>query len=151
MHTPSYFLQRAQKPRFQNFCKLCAAPKTQPPPEPGPCEARLEEFVQRDAQGKMTLGVRGFVFGACGEVSPAVSTWINHLANMGAARCWKDLGSRSVQEARGLIKHIATQTLGIVAVHQNARLKLDRLGVAFGESGQTDGRRAADRFTYDDK
>ena len=69
---------------------------------------------------------------------------------MGAARCWKDLGSRSVQEARGLIKHIATQTLGIVAVRQNARLKLDRLGVAFGESGQTDGRRAADRFTYDE-
>ena len=28
--------------------------------------------------------------------------------------------------------------------------KLDRLGVVFGESGQTDGRRAADRFTYDE-
>ena len=43
-----------------------------------------------------------------------------------------------------------TPSFGIVAVRQNARLKLDRLGVAFGESGQTDGRRAADRFTYDE-
>ncbi len=91
------------------------------------------------------------VFGAFGVVSPAVMAWIDELADMGANRCWKRRGARNALEARGLIKRIATKTLGIVAVRENARLKLDRLGVAFGDSGNSDARRAAnDRFGFDE-
>ena len=114
----------------------------------GPCEAKLEEFVHRGPAG--VQGVRGFVFGACGEVSPAVTAWIDELANMGAERGWREMGARDVLEARRLIKHAATMTLGIVAVRGNARLKLDRLGVAFGEAEGADERRANDRFGFDE-
>ena len=51
---------------------------------------------------------------------------------------------------RKIIKHAATVTLGIVAVRGNARLKLDRLGVAFGEAEGADERRANDRFGFDE-
>ena len=70
---------------------------------------------------------------------------------MGAARGWREMGARDVLEARRLIKHAATMTLGSVAVRGNARLKLDRLGVAFGEAEGADERRANDRFGFDER
>ncbi len=54
-------------------------------------------------------------------------------------------------EARGLIKELARKTLGIVAVRENARLKLDRLGVVFGSEGGATERRANDRFNFDEQ
>ena len=38
----------------------------------------------------------------------------------------------------------------LVAVRGNARLKIDRLGVAFGEAEGADARRATDRFGFDE-
>ena len=68
---------------------------------------------------------------------------------MGAERSWKRMGARNVLEAKGLIK--AMETLGVAAVRENARLKLDRLGVVFGSEGGAAERRAQDRFNFDEQ
>ena len=43
------------------------------------------------------------------------------------------------------------ETLGVAAVRENARLKLDRLGVVFGSEGGAAERRAQDRFNFDEQ
>ena len=95
--------------------------------------------------------MQGFVFGAAGEASQAVLDWVDLLANMGAERSWKRMGARTAIEAKGLIRAQALKTLGIVAVRENARLKLDRLGVLFGSEGGAAERRATDRFAFDEQ
>ena len=66
-------------------------------------------------------------------------------------RTWKLMGARNVLEAKGLIKAMARKTLGVAAVRENARLKLDRLGVVFGSEGGAAERRAQDRFNFDEQ
>ena len=108
-------------------------------PTAGPVRRKLAEFGR----------VRGFVFGANGEASDDIHAWVEELARMGAHRRWRQMGARSMQEAKGLIKKIAIETLGIEAVRGNAKCKLDRLGVALdGGAWRKDGaaRRREARF-----
>ena len=70
---------------------------------------------------------------------------------MGAARSWRQMGARNVLEARGLIKKMALETLGIAAVRANARCKLDRAAAALGGLEGSAARRRSDRYNYEEQ
>ena len=60
-----------------------------PPPgladdDTGPVEAKLAEYGR----------VRGFVFGAAGELSPDLMQFVADTAEMGAAKGWREMGAR---------------------------------------------------------
>ena len=109
--------------------------------ETGPVEAKLAEYGR----------VRGFVFGAAGELSPDLMEFISELARMGAAKSWRRMGARNVLEARNLIARMALETLGIAAVRANARCKLDRAAAAFGGLEGSAARRRSDRYNYEEQ
>ena len=62
------------------------------------------------------------------------------MAEIGAERKWRSMGSRSWVEARGVLTNSVRRGIGIVATRAAARLMIGRLGVARG-----DGRAAAQR------
>ena len=72
-------------------------------------------------------------------------------AEMGAAKSWREMGARSVLEARGLLKKMALETLGIAAVRANARCKLDRVATALGGDEGSEARRRTDRYNYEEQ
>ena len=109
--------------------------------ETGLVEAKLAEFGR----------VRGFVFGASGESSPDVEAFIHELGAMGASRSWRNMGARSELEAKGLIKQMAREAIGIAIVRGNARCKLDKLGAAMAGEEAYAAYRRADRFGYDEQ
>ena len=61
------------------------------------------------------------------------------------------MGARNVLEARGLIKKMALETLGIAAVRANARCKLDRAAAALGGLEGSAARRRSDRYNYEEQ
>ena len=95
--------------------------------------------------------IKGFVFGAVGESSPDVAEFIKDLADLGAERKWRRMGARNIREARGLIKGLALQAIGIAAVRSAARCKLDRLATALGNDEGSAAQRRAERFNYDEQ
>ena len=64
---------------------------------------------------------------------------------------WREMGARSVLEARGLLKKMALETLGIAAVRANARCKLDRAALALGGNEGSEARRRTDRYNYEEQ
>ena len=52
---------------------------------------------------------------AAGELLPDLLQFVADAAEMGAAKSWREMGARSVLEARGLLKKMALETLGIAA------------------------------------
>ena len=62
-----------------------------------------------------------------------------------------NVGARSVLEARGLLKKMALETLGIAAVRANARCKLDRAATALGGDEGSEARRRTDRYNYEEQ
>ena len=107
----------------------------------GPVEAKLAEYGR----------ARSFVFGAAGELSPDLMQFVADAAEMGAAKSWREMGARSVLEARGLLKKMALETLGIAAVRANARCKLDRAATALGGDEGSEARRRTDRYNYEEQ
>ena len=109
--------------------------------ETGPVEAKLAEFGR----------IRGFVFGAVAESSPDVEAFIDDCAVMGAERKWRSMGARSVREARGLIRGMCLETIGIAAARAAARCKLDRANLMEGNEEGSAAQRRRDRFNYDEQ
>ena len=70
---------------------------------------------------------------------------------MGASRSWRNMGARSELEAKGLIKQMAREAIGIAIVRGNARCKLDKLGAAMAGEEAYAAYRRADRFGYDEQ
>ena len=103
---------------------------------PGPVETRLNGYG----------AIRGLVFGARGESSKDVARLIKLTATIAAERRWRELGARSVGDARNAIMHSVRRSLGIVAVREAAKLKRERLGIVLGNgSAASERRRGAKR------
>ena len=103
---------------------------------PARCSDSAAATITKGAKGRVeqklaSFGrIKGFVFGAVGESSPDVAEFIKDLAVLGAERKWRRMGARNIREARGLIKGLALQAIGIAAVRSAARCKLDRAAEA---------------------
>ena len=105
---------------------------------PGPVRRQLQSYGR----------IRGFVFGAFGEVSKDVQKYTEELAEMGSERTWRDMGARSQMEAKNLIRTMIRESIGIEAVRGNARLLLDRLAVMSGDAAKAKQRREGSRFGW---
>ena len=107
-------------------------------PGMGPIQTRLHEF------GK----VEGLVFGPRGSASKAVGELIKKMAKSGAERRWRQMGARSVIEARGIVTNRMRRSFGITACLAAARLKRERLGFALGDGEAASKRRRAQQFSW---
>jgi len=83
----------------------------------GPVESKLRSYDP----------VRGLVFGAWGEGSPAVDRLIGLFAECGAGRHYRRMQARSPHEAKGALAWLLRRRWAITALRENARLKLERL------------------------
>ena len=99
----------------------------------GPIEARLSAFGQ----------VRALVVGPRAECSPDLHRLVDVMAEVGAVRSWRQMGARSVVEARGVIKTRVRRMIGINAARAGAVLKRERLGIALGGGKAAAGRRSS--------
>ena len=90
-----------------------------PPGTRGPLETRLLDYGR----------IRGFCFGAYGEASGDVKTFVRAAAASGAGAHWLAMGARSAKEARGIITARLTSAIGVTAVREQAALKVARLGL----------------------
>ena len=83
----------------------------------GPVEAKLRSFEP----------VRGLVFGAWGEASPATHKLLSVMAQCGAQRHWRGMRCEDPGSAIGSIAWLLRRRWGLTALRENARLKLERL------------------------
>ncbi len=92
----------------------------------GPVEARLRAYDP----------VRGLVFGAWGEASPDVERLLTVFATRGADRHWREMGSTNALEARGVLAWLLRRRWAMVALRENACLKLERMEYVCAGAGQ---------------
>ena len=71
--------------------------------------------------------VRGLVFGAWGEASPAVARLLSLFAYTGAQRHWRGMRCEDPVHAQGAIAWLLRRRWGLTALRENARLKLSRM------------------------
>ena len=71
--------------------------------------------------------IKGLVFGACGEGSPDTHALLSVLAQQGARQHWREMGCPGEDAARGCLACLLRRRWGLVALRENALLKLDRL------------------------
>ena len=79
---------------------------------PGPCLTRLREYPPCE----------GLAFGSYGEASPAVYTFLGVVARAIAEREWREMGSRSESEARGIISTQLYRQLCVATVGGHMRV-----------------------------
>ena len=83
----------------------------------GPVETRLRSYDP----------VRGWVFGAWGEASPATHQLLSLMARTGAERHWRGMRCSDPVHATGVLAWLLRRRWGLTVLRENARLKLDRL------------------------
>ena len=83
----------------------------------GPVLATLRQFES----------VRGLVFGTYAESSRDVARLMEIAAEMGAGAGWREMGSRTEQEARGFLVAYLRRRWGTAAAIAQARMRLARL------------------------
>lgn len=83
----------------------------------GPVEGMLRTFEP----------VRGLVFGAWGEASPATHKLLTVMAQCGAQRHWRGMRCEDPSSAIGSMAWLLRRRWGLTALRENARLKLGRL------------------------
>ena len=83
----------------------------------GPVEAKLRSYGH----------VRGLVFGAWSEASPAVHGLLQAAVSVGAHRHWRSMPCSSSDLARGALAWLLRRRWGVAAARENARLLLGRL------------------------
>ena len=96
----------------QKYCDVA-------PGDTGPVTRKLQSFDD----------VRGLVFGAWGETSPAVEQLLSVIVRNGANHLWRPLGCVDVSAACGLLAWTLRRRWALTALRENARLKLDRLAL----------------------
>ena len=72
------------------------------------------------------------VIGPFGEINGDFDKLIVELANFGAEGSWRQMGARSLQEARACNRAFLRRSVGICATRQNAQLKERALGMVVG-------------------
>ena len=83
----------------------------------GPVEAILQTYEP----------VRGIVFGAWAEASPATNKLLSQMAKIGAQRHWRSMRCEDPVAATGVFAWLLRRRWGLTMLRENARLKLDRL------------------------
>lgn len=101
----------------------------------GPVEAKLAEFPCVD----------GLVFGAYGEASDDVEELVKQASRNEASIFWRQMGARSMEEARKVIVQRSRMNLGVAAVRSHARLKANRLREVVNGADGVAGRAAKER------
>ena len=71
--------------------------------------------------------VRGLVFGAWGEASPATAKLLTVMAQCGAQRHWRSMRCTDPDRAVGALAWLLRRRWGLTALREAARLKLSRL------------------------
>ena len=71
--------------------------------------------------------VRGIVFGAWAEASPATKKLLSQMAKTGAQRHWRSMRCEDPATATGVLAWLLRRRWGLTMLRENARLKLDRL------------------------
>jgi hypothetical protein len=89
----------------------------------GPVEARYKSF------GRMLC----LVVGPRGGISEDFTNLLQRFAHIGAERRWKEMGARSIKEARAVMLTKLRRNFGITGFRGYARLVMDRLGIALGD------------------
>ena len=83
----------------------------------GPVEAKLRSHGP----------IRGLVFGAWSEASPAAHALLDAAIAVGARRHWRSMTCTSPDQARGVLAWLLHRRWGVTAARENARLLLSRL------------------------
>ena len=83
----------------------------------GPVEATLQAYEP----------VRGIVFGAWGEASPATNKFLSQIAKIGAQTHWRSMRCEDPVATTGVLAWLLRRRWGLTTLRENARLKLDRL------------------------
>ena len=91
------------------------------------------------------------VIGPFAEINSDFDKLLVELANFGAEGSWRQMGARSIKEARACNKAYLRRSVGICAVRQNAQLKERALGICVGGPGfrEAKKRRAASKNKAD--
>ena len=97
----------------------------------GPMERRLNNFGQ----------IRSLVIGPRGEGSKDIHRLINMTSEIAAEHRWREMGARSVDEARIVFRGRMRRSIGITAVREAAKLKRERLGIVLGDGKAAETRR----------
>ena len=114
--------------------KFCGTPEGQV----GPVETRLRTYDP----------VRGLVFGAWGEASPATEELLTALATAGAERHWRAMRCPDPDAAVGPLAWMLRRRWALTALRENARLKLERLEFVGRGSAAAVSRRTAAQDQY---
>ena len=107
--------------------RYCDVPRE----ETGPVLQRLLSYGQ----------VRGIVFGAWGEASPATERLLSQMARQGATIKWRQMGCIDQDSAIGCLAWFLRRRWGMTALRENARLKLERLAFVGRGAAAADERR----------
>ena len=99
--------------------KFNGCPRNGPP---GPVLRKLQEYGR----------VCPLVIGPFGEINGDFDKFIVELANFGAEGSWRQMGARSLKEARACNVAFVRRSVGICATRQNAQLKERALGMVVG-------------------
>ena len=82
-----------------------------------------------------------------GECSADLHELVRKCGEVTAERTWRKTGARNVYEAKASITEGIYRRLGIAAVLANARMKRERLGIAFGDGASAAATRNASNAT----
>jgi len=95
-------------------------------PLDGPIARRLKEYGR----------VKAFVVGPRAEMSSDLHSLINCISERAAEVKWRGTLATDVITAKGVIKTMITNSLGILGARANAECLEDRLGIMVGEGRQ---------------
>ena len=113
-------------------------------PLDGPIARRIKEYGR----------VKAFVVGPRAEMSSDLHSLINCISERAAEVRWRGMLAIDVIHAKGVIKTMITNSLGILGARANAECLEDRLGIMVGDGKAAFGRRrsadAANREAYEE-
>ena len=104
---------------------------------PGPILKKLQEYGQ----------ILPLVIGPFAEID----SFLKDLASFGAEATWRQMGARSVKDARACYMAYLRRSVGICATRQNAVLKERALGICVNTSYKTSAKRRAYSKTSADR
>ena len=82
-----------------------------------------------------------FVVGPRGEMSPDLHNLVESTTEKAAESRWRELGAKSFLAARGTLKSMFVNILGVAAVRANAKMLEDCLGLSLGDGKSVNARR----------
>ena len=94
------------------------------------------------------FAIKSLVIGPRGECSADLHELVRKCGEVTAERTWRKTGARNVSEAKASITEGMYRRLGIAAVLANARMKRERLGIAFSDGARVAATRNASNAAH---